>query len=91
MHVSTLIYCSNLVATTYVGSMDLWRFCCYNFFMVGRNKKTAAEAKSYMLRIRMTEDERALLEAAAKSKSLETSTWARSELVALARKLLAKK
>jgi uncharacterized protein (DUF1778 family) len=41
-----------------------------------------------MLRIRMTEDERKLLEEAAKSKSLETSTWARSELVSLARKLL---
>jgi hypothetical protein len=35
--------------------------------MVGRHKKTEAEAKSYMLRIRITEDERALLEAAAKS------------------------
>ena len=56
--------------------------------MSGRHKKPDAEAKSYMLRIRMTEAERALLEEAAKSKSLETSTWARSELVALARRLL---
>jgi len=39
----------------------------------------------------MTEAELALLEAAAKSKSLETSTWSRSELVDLARKALAKK
>jgi hypothetical protein len=39
----------------------------------------------------MTETDRALLEAAAKAKSLETSSWARSELVALARKILAKK
>ena len=46
---------------------------------------------SYMLRIRMTESDRALLEEAAKSKSLETSTWARSELVTLARKSLEKK
>lgn len=44
-----------------------------------------------MLRIRMTEDERKLLEEAAKSKSLETSTWARSELVGIARKMLGKK
>jgi hypothetical protein len=44
-----------------------------------------------MLRIRMTEAERKLLEEAAKSRSLETSTWARSELVALAKKLLGKK
>jgi hypothetical protein len=59
--------------------------------MVGRHKKPAAEAKAFMLRIRMTEAERALLEEAAKNKSLETSTWARSELVALARKILGKK
>jgi hypothetical protein len=56
--------------------------------MAGRHKKPESEAKSYMLRIRMTEAERKLLEAAAKSRSLETSTWARSELVALARRLL---
>jgi hypothetical protein len=56
--------------------------------MAGRHKKPESEAKSYMLRIRMTESERKLLEEAAKSRSLETSTWARSELVALARKLL---
>jgi len=58
--------------------------------MAGRRKKPEGEAKTYMLRIRMTEVERALLEEAAKVKSLETSTWARSELVALARKLLRK-
>jgi uncharacterized protein (DUF1778 family) len=66
-------------------------FCCYNPRMAGRRKKPGGEAKTYMLRIRMTEAERALLEEAAKIKSLETSTWARSELVAMARKLLAKK
>ena len=59
--------------------------------MPGRHKKPAAEAKTYMLRIRMAEADRVLLEEAAKAKSLETSTWARSELVALARKVLAKK
>lgn len=58
--------------------------------MVGRHKKPEPEAKTYMLRIRMTEKERALLEEAAKSRSLETSTWARSELVALAKKALGK-
>ena len=59
--------------------------------MAGRKKKTEGESKSYMLRIRMTEQERALMEEAAKSRSLETSTWARSELVALARKMLGNK
>jgi hypothetical protein len=66
-------------------------FCCYNLDMAGRSKKPESEAKSYMLRIRMTEKERALLEEAAKSRSLETSTWARSELIALAKKLVAKR
>jgi uncharacterized protein (DUF1778 family) len=56
--------------------------------MAGRHKKSESEAKSYMLRIRMTEAERRLLEEAAKSRSLETSTWARSELVTLAKRLL---
>jgi uncharacterized protein (DUF1778 family) len=59
--------------------------------MAGRPKKPEAQSKSYMLRIRMTEDERAAIEQAAKSKSLETSTWARSELVGLAKRLLTKK
>jgi hypothetical protein len=59
--------------------------------MAGRHNKPDSEAKSYMLRIRMTEAERKLLEEAAKSKSLETSTWARSELVALAKKLLVRR
>ncbi len=63
-------------------------FCCYSFVMAGRHKKPVGEAKTYMLRIRMTEAERALLEEAAKARSLETSTWARSELVALARQAL---
>jgi hypothetical protein len=53
--------------------------------MAGRKKKPEGESKSYMLRIRMTEEERNLLEGAAKAKSLETSTWARSELVMLAK------
>ncbi len=59
--------------------------------MAGRKKKPEGEAKTYMLRIRMTQADRELLEAAAKSKSLETSTWARSELVALARNIAGKK
>jgi len=59
--------------------------------MAGRQKKPDADAKTYMLRIRMTQADRALLEEAAKSRSLETSTWARSELVALARQILKEK
>jgi uncharacterized protein (DUF1778 family) len=57
---------------------------------MARPKKPEGESKVYMLRIRMTEEERKLMEEAAKSKSLETSTWARSELVALAKKTIKK-
>lgn len=39
----------------------------------------------------MTEDERRLLDDAARLKSLQLSSWARSELLSLARKLLGKK
>jgi hypothetical protein len=55
--------------------------------MAGKPKKPE-QVKTYMLRVRMTEAERELLEAAAQAKSLGLSTWARSELMALARKTL---
>lgn len=44
-----------------------------------------------MLRVRMTEDEKDLIEAAAKVKSLQMSSWVRSELVSLARRIVGKK
>jgi len=50
--------------------------------------KDPENVKTYTLRIRMTDAERVMLEEAARAKSLETSTWARSELIALARKVL---
>jgi hypothetical protein len=56
--------------------------------MAGRPKKPDSQAKSYTLRIRMTQAQRALLEEAARTRGLETSTWARSELLALANALL---
>ncbi len=57
---------------------------------MGRPRKTPDEAKGFMLRIRMTHDDRALLEQAAKLMSLQLSSWARSELVELARKIIKK-
>jgi uncharacterized protein (DUF1778 family) len=59
--------------------------------MKGRPKKPEADVKTYMLRVRMTQAERELLEAAAKVKSLELSSFVRSEMLALARRLLAGK
>jgi len=58
--------------------------------MVGRPKKPESDTLAYMLRIRMSHDDRELLEQAAKIKALQLSSWARSELVALARKIIDK-
>jgi hypothetical protein len=58
---------------------------------MARPKKTAGETRGNVLRIRLTDAERALLDTAAKSRSFETSTWARGELIARARKVLGKK
>lgn len=55
--------------------------------MAGRPKKPESEVRSDTLRIRLTLDERAQLNAAASLKSLDTSAWARSELLALAEKM----
>lgn len=51
-------------------------------------KKPEGQARDNVLRIRLTEEERALLDQAAETRTLETSTWARSELIALAKKAL---
>jgi hypothetical protein len=63
--------------------------CCYNLGMADSPQKRAA--KEYMLRVRMTEADRQLLEEAARYRSLKLSSWVRSEMVALARKTLGKK
>ncbi len=54
----------------------------------GRPKKTLAEARSYTLQVRLTTAERELLDAAAQARSLDTSTWVRSEALAQARQVL---
>lgn len=58
---------------------------------MARPKKPESETLTYMLRIRMSQEDRMLLERAAKFNSLQLSSWARSELVALARAILEKK
>ena len=63
--------------------------CSYTVIMA-RPKKPPGEGRKNFLRIRLTEPERKLLDEAAQSKSLETSTWSRMELMALAKKLLRK-
>jgi hypothetical protein len=55
--------------------------------MAGRKKKPANERRGDTLRIRLTDEERTALNGAANVKGLETSTWARMELLALARRI----
>jgi len=57
---------------------------------MARPKKAPGEAKSKFIRLRVTDQERETLTRAAKTKNLETSTWARSELLSLAKRLLSK-
>lgn len=59
--------------------------------MAGRPKKPESEARNNVLRVRLTDKERKALDQAALSVGLETSTWVRFELLALAKKLRAKR
>jgi len=52
--------------------------------MAGRPKMPAGEAKTNVLRIRLTPAERKVLDGAAQAKGEETSTWARTLLLAMA-------
>jgi hypothetical protein len=54
--------------------------------MRGRPKKPEGEIRANVLRIRLTEAERAALDKAARAHGEETSTWARDTLLALTRK-----
>lgn len=52
-----------------------------------RPKKPAGEVRENVLRIRLTDEERKTLDEAAQAKHLDTSAWARSELLALAERV----
>lgn len=58
--------------------------------MRGRPKKPPGETRKHLFQIRVTAEERAIIEQAATARSLDASAWARSELLALARKIAAK-
>jgi len=58
------------------------------WYMGTPKKKSEDQARGNVLRIHLTDEERALLDRAAETKTLETSTWARSELIALAKNAL---
>lgn len=51
----------------------------------GRPKKPKRELRSKPLRILLNQDERQSIDAAARGESMETSTWARAQLLAAAK------
>lgn len=58
--------------------------------MAAALKKRKADRKSGSVLIRVTDDERALLESAAKRESLGLSTWMRALAIKAAREILGK-
>lgn len=71
--------------------LDFCLSCGYTSVMAGRPKKPKNETRDNVLRIRLTDDERKALDQAALAVGLETSTWARFELLALAQKIRKKR
>jgi len=61
-------------------------FCGYIKTMMGRPKKPKGQQRENVLRVRLTEDERERLDAAATAAALDTSTWARTTLLSVATK-----
>jgi uncharacterized protein (DUF1778 family) len=57
--------------------------------MRGRPKKPPGDTRKTFFQIRVTDEEREIIKQAAEAKSLDASAWARSELLSLARKILA--
>jgi hypothetical protein len=53
---------------------------------LGRPKKPKGEIRKNVLRILLTDAERKALDAAANDRTLDTSTWARMELLQLAKR-----
>jgi hypothetical protein len=60
----------------------------FGLFRHAYHKKPPGEARDSVLQVRLTAVERELLDRAAQAKSLDTSAWVRSEVLALARQLL---
>jgi hypothetical protein len=71
------------MATRQLENLDCGNYFCGYTVGMARPKKPKGEQRKNVLRIRLTEDERKQLDAAASSKTLDTSTWARSELLDL--------
>ena len=53
---------------------------------MARPTKNEVDRKTYMLRIRMTQNDRAVIDAAAQSEGLDTSSWVREVLLRSAKR-----
>lgn len=65
-------------------ALDFGNICGYTLGMAGRPPKSDDERRDNVLRIRLTADERAALDAEAQRTEADTSTWAREKLLKLA-------
>jgi uncharacterized protein (DUF1778 family) len=59
--------------------------------MRGRPPKLKSDRRTNQLHILLTEDERQTLDKAARLNAMDLSAWARSELLALAKKAISRK
>ena len=78
-------YCSYRKWRVKVSGLAFHTFCGYDWRMLGRPKKPTDQVRNNVLRIRLTEGERVVLDQAAQEQNEDTSTWARTELLARAK------
>lgn len=62
-------------------------FCRYTFPMP-RPKKPPGEGRTILLQVRLTAEEKQLIEAAASASSLDVSAWVRMEILARSRQVV---
>ena len=62
-------------------AIAVWNFCGYTESMA-RPSKSKSERRENVLRIRLTDAERRVLDRAAEKKALDVSAWARMVLLA---------
>ena len=65
--------------------IDTWPLNCYNVAMKKIQKSAVSKTREKPLRIRLMDDERRLLDEVAREKGLPTATWARMELLGIAK------
>lgn len=62
------------------------RTCSHTVGMPSQPRNRESRQRTNVLRIRLTDEERRLLDEYARERSLDTSTWARSELLSIVKR-----